>query len=461
MKALYTLLIFLIPFVGFGQAQIGQNIHGDNAGDRFGWCLSIANSDGTIAIGAPLSNDNGLLSGEVKIFQFDGISWVQRGSDITGEYAGDEFGHSVDISDDGQTLVIGSINNGNERGYLRIFQWDENFNNWMQLGQNIDGENIGDFFGWSCSINSSGTIIAGGAVRNDGSYLDAGSVRVFELISNNWVQIGQDIDGENTEDLSGHSVSLSSDGYTLSIGAGHNSDAGFEVGHVRIYNYDNTSNMWIQMGLDIDGEGTGIDHSGYSNSISSDGQTVAIGAQSNFNNSTLAAGHVRVFKYDGINWIQAGSDIDGLMNSENAGNDVSLSGDGSLLILGAIHNNTNGVYSGQARIYELNLGIWNQIGLPINGLGPDDYLGFDTDINRSGTMVAAGAPYALGPNGQSGMVRVYSIGNLLNNNEIDLSSSRTLSKLVDILGKDTKYQPNTPIIEIYDDGSVEKKLIVE
>jgi len=53
-KLLYMLFIF--PSFLFSQAQIGQNIYGDNAGDRFGWCLSIANSDGTLAIGAPLGS---------------------------------------------------------------------------------------------------------------------------------------------------------------------------------------------------------------------------------------------------------------------------------------------------------------------------------------------------------------------------------------------------------------------
>ena len=41
------------------------------------------------------------------------------------------------------------------------------------------------------------------------------------------------------------------------------------------------------------------------------------------------------------------------------------------------------------------------------------------------------------------------------------NSNRKLKMTIDILGKETKPQPNTPIIEIYDDGSVEKKLIVE
>ncbi|MAM05155.1 MAG: hypothetical protein CMD06_04250, partial [Flavobacteriales bacterium] len=44
---------------------------------------------------------------------------------------------------------------------------------------------------------------------------------------------------------------------------------------------------------------------------------------------------------------------------------------------------------------------------------------------------------------------------------IPISSNRKSEKVVDILGRETKPQPNTPFIEIYDDGSVDKKIVIE
>ena len=41
------------------------------------------------------------------------------------------------------------------------------------------------------------------------------------------------------------------------------------------------------------------------------------------------------------------------------------------------------------------------------------------------------------------------------------SSKRKLEKIVDVLGRKTKPQTNTPFIKIYDDGNTEKKLIIE
>ena len=88
---------------------------------------------------------------------------------------------------------------------------------------------------------------------------------------------GADIDGEAADDLSGQSVSLSSDGTTVAIGANQNDGNGSTSGHVRIYAWNSATSAWEQQGADIDGEAAD-DYSGYSVSLSSDGTTVAIGA---------------------------------------------------------------------------------------------------------------------------------------------------------------------------------------
>jgi hypothetical protein len=89
--------------------------------------------------------------------------------------------------------------------------------------------------------------------------------------------IGADIDGEAANDYSGHSVSLSSDGTTVAIGAMGNDGNGDASGHVRIHAWNSTTSAWEQQGADIDGEAAN-DQSGWSVSLSSDGTTVAIGA---------------------------------------------------------------------------------------------------------------------------------------------------------------------------------------
>jgi hypothetical protein len=79
------------------------------------------------------------------------------------------------------------------------------------------------------------------------------------------------------------SVSLSSDGTTVAIGARYNDGNGSGSGHVRIYAWNSATSAWEQQGADIDGEAAN-DWSGNSVSLSSDGTTVAIGAHGNDGN---------------------------------------------------------------------------------------------------------------------------------------------------------------------------------
>ena len=115
-----------------------------------------------------------------------------------------------------------------------------------------------------------------GHTDNDGNGSNSGHVRIYNYNGSAWVQVGADIDGEAVSDYSGNSVSLSSDGSRVAIGAtGNDGVSGSNSGHVRIYNYNGSA--WVQVGADIDGEATS-DLSGWSVSLSSDGSRVAIGA---------------------------------------------------------------------------------------------------------------------------------------------------------------------------------------
>ena len=93
------------------------------------------------------------------------------------------------------------------------------------------------------------------------------SIIVSQTISaQTWTQQGSDIDGDSTFDQSGFSVSLSSDGSTVAIGAPYTNSVGRDAGHVRIYK--NINGTWTQQGSDIDGEAAD-DRSGGSVSLSS------------------------------------------------------------------------------------------------------------------------------------------------------------------------------------------------
>ena len=57
----------------------------------------------------------------------------------------------------------------------------------------------------------------------------------MSILSSSWTQLVVDIDGEAADDYSGYSVSLSSDGTIVAIGATDNDGNGSDSGHVRVY----------------------------------------------------------------------------------------------------------------------------------------------------------------------------------------------------------------------------------
>jgi hypothetical protein len=112
--------------------------------------------------------------------------------------------------------------------------------------------------------------------------------------------------------------------------------------------------IYQQIGADIDGEAAG-DYSGSSVSLSADGSVVVIGTSSNDGNGS-SSGHVRIYQNVNGTWTQVGSDID------DAGHLVSLSADGSVVVIGASSNDGNGTQSGHVRIYQ----VINQVSVTEN-----------------------------------------------------------------------------------------------
>ena len=246
---------------------------------------------------------------------------------------------------------------------------------WKKLGSDIDGEASGDQFGESVSISSDGSIIAIGAENNDGNGSNSGHVRVYEWNGSAWVQRGIDIDGEASFDYSGTSVSLSSDGSIVAIGAGNNDGNGSNSGHVRVYEWNGSA--WVQRGSDIDGEASS-DYSGTSVSLSSVGSVVAIGAPDNAGG--LGGGHVRVYEWNGTIWSQVGSDLDGKWG-DKFGTSVALNDDGKFISVGSPHFS-----KGLTEVFQYVDGYWKNMAY-LAGEGSFDYSGKVTAISGNGSIV--------------------------------------------------------------------------
>eukprot|EP00956_Cyclotella_meneghiniana_P013274 scaffold19059_cov39-Cyclotella_meneghiniana.AAC.1 len=378
--------------------QLGQDIDGEAKNDYSGHSVSIS-GDGTIlAIGAYGNDETANMAGHVRVFNLVGTTWVQVGHDINGEAWNDASGHSVSLSGDGTLVAIGATGNSGYTGHVRAFKLINNI--WVQGSS--------DTSGYSVSLSFDGTVLAIGARQNDGNGIDSGHVRVFKLVDTSWIQVGQDIDGERSYDYSGQSVSLSSDGTVVAIGAPRNDGDGcgnycVDSGHVRVFNLVGTN--WVQLGQDIDGK-VGSEFSGSSVSLSGDGTTVAIGKD-----LSSYSGHVRVFKLVGTSWSQIGQDILGEAKGDYFGYSVSLSSDGSVLAVGAPYNDGSGSNTGHVRVFKLVDSNWVQMGQDIDG-EPNprcDWAGSSVSLSSDGSVLAIGAPRNDGSAVDSGHVRVFLI----------------------------------------------------
>lgn len=405
MKKNFILLTFILcANPAFSQTQIGNDIEGESPGDWSGISVDLSSSGDIIAIGAARGNTNN--SGQVRVFENQSGNWVQIGQDIDGEGSNEHSGISVSLSSNGNILAIGANGNnenGSDSGQVRVYE--NQSGNWIQIGQDIQGEGAVDWCGISVSLSSDGSIVAIGANYNNGNGVDSGHTRVFEYQSGNWVQIGQDIDGEASGDSSGYCVSLSSDGSIVAIGAPRNNGNGSDSGQARIFK--NQSGNWIQIGQDIDGAASG-DLFGWHLNLSSDGNTVAVGARWNDGNGNNS-GHVRVFENQSDNWVQVGQDIEGEATGDEFGLNVSLSSNGSILAIGAFRNNSNGTDSGHVKVYENQSGNWTQLGSNINGEASGDEFGYSVSLSSNGSILASGARYNDGNGSKSGHVRVFQL----------------------------------------------------
>jgi len=351
-------------------------------------------------------------------------SWSQIGTDINGEAEGDQSGASVSMSHDGTIVAIGALVNsginGPDSGHVRVHKWNDVSNVWKQFGPDIDGEAEGDWSGYSVSLSMNGRSVAVGARYANGvNGRDTGHVRVFKINDNEteWVQRGADIDGQEIADYFGTSVSMSSTGLTVAIGADkHDVLIGDELvnknsGHVQVYDWNDTAEAWQKRGENIDG-GTAEELSGTSVSISSDGTVVAIGAPNNTNdNGGTKSGQVRIYKWDSPNWVKRGDDINGEAENDRFGYSVDISSNGDVVAIGAKNNSSNGDNSGEVRVYEWSNNKWHQRGNDIHGEAPGDNSGISVSIANEGSVVAVGARYNTPGNNthEAGHVRIYDL----------------------------------------------------
>lgn len=363
---------------------MGNDIQGEAHRDSWGADLDV-NHNGTVIAAAAYANaGNGVNAGHVRSYAWNGIAWVQRGTDIDGLLAWDWTARTA-LDRSGSVLAVGSsVGIGGAPGYVRVYDWSGT--DWVLRGAPITGES-GARFGSDLDLSGNGASVAIGADDFNGIHGSrSGRTRIYDWNGIAWVQRGPGIDGEASQDFSGRRVELSDDANTVAISATGNDAGGQLAGQVRVFDW--TGSDWVQRGADLDGSGHQVSF-GADISLSADGARLAVGAPQR-DVAFVDDGEVRVYDWNGVSWQQVGQSIaDGDDNLDRFGGSVSLSAAGDLLVVGG-HEYTN--TSGTARIYRSEGGLWRKLGTDLGGLGAGERFATAVAFSGDGSTLVSSAP---------------------------------------------------------------------
>lgn len=394
--------------------------------------------------------------------------------------AGDTFGYAIALSRDGNTLAIGAAgpspannppidnllpgagessgatgvggdqadNSANSAGAVYLFSRSNG--SWVQQ-QYIKATNsaANDYFGWSLALSGDGNTLAVGAPgeasnatgvdgnQGDNSAPQSGAVYVYSRSDSAWTPQSY-LKASNSEasDFFGWSLALSADGNTLAVGAyGEDSNAKGVNGNQgnnshllagAAYIFSRTANAWAQQAYlkasNTDSASAnpqfGGDYFGWSLDISSDGNTVAVGAfgedggamgvdGAQNNNDAPDSGAVHTFIRSSGSWSpQSYLKASNTNISDKFGMSVRLSGNGTTLAISAPNEDSSATQingnqsdnsapeSGAVYLFSHDGANWQQQSyIKASNTDTTDWFGMALAISEDGNTLAVGAPY--------------------------------------------------------------------
>jgi uncharacterized repeat protein (TIGR01451 family) len=306
---------------------------------------------------------------EVKLSALDGLP-------------GDEFGYSVDISEDTAIVGVGTYYTQGS-AYIYIF----NGTNWVLQQKLAAGDGVnGDWFGCSVAISGDTAVVGACHKRINGQALQ-GAVYVFVRSGGTWTQQQELTAGDGAKkDTFGCSVDIS--GNTLIAGA-QGDTFGIEPSQGSAYIFTRSGTSWTQAAkftTDIGGEDV---YFGHSASIS--GDTAIVGAYFETPGPGMdECGAAYVYFFNGTNWVfQQKLVAPDWEVTAGLGFSVAISGDTA--IAGAYADDSGINYDlGSAYIYVRSGGTWT---LQQKLVAPDgaDYDWFGCSVAINGDLAIAGA----------------------------------------------------------------------
>ncbi len=261
--------------------QVGNNLLPEVNDGQAGVSVTINALGDIVAFGAPRTNE---YSGRVTAFHLLDGQWSKLGNNMDCMEYYTYSGGSIAMDAEGKRLVVGGRLGSYYTGYTKVFEYRDAVSDWVEIAY-FSGGDYYDRFGSDVDISSDGNRIVIGAFTSDGQNLgihDAGEFCIMEYNGSSWNLVGQPIIGDAEMDQLGTSVIISGDGSHVAISApGNDSDGLSNNGEVKVYKFSTEDNEWVQQGFDINGEcdGDRLGEGGGALAMDYTGTYLAVGAR--------------------------------------------------------------------------------------------------------------------------------------------------------------------------------------
>lgn len=339
---------------------------------------------------------------------------IEAGGKLTGagELGEGQFGSSVALSADGNTLLVGAPHDANvDRGAAWFFT--RSGSTWVQQGTELTGaegappseeeqcaeesaEEAGECaFGASVALSADGNTAL---IGEPSATARPGSAWVFKRSGSGpeakWTRaIILPGEGVAVGGRFGKSVALSADGATALVG---DPSANGQRGNAWVFALSGASAK-VQGEL-VDSEAAHFDHAGRSVALAGDGNTALIGIPG----KGEYAGAALVFTRDGELWSRQPGELtgEGETGAGRFGKSVALSGDGSTALIGAQNDNESiGAAWAFTRSGESFVAQGGKLVAPVETgvpVPPVVHFGTSVALSGNGSFALIGAPRAGG-----------------------------------------------------------------
>ena len=417
MKKLLLILLCL-PMIGFGQEW---TFGGNN--EDWGYSVEQTSDGGYIVAGDS--------DGDIYVLKTDG-----NGTELWSQTFGglnDDVGFSIQQTNDGGFIITGKSSLGNGDYEVCLIKTDMNGVELWNKMFSLSGVDVGK----SVCQTSDGGYVVTGSTHNFNGMFEVFIIKTDVGGNQQWVK--------NYGEGIGQSIQQTTDGGYVICGYEDSISGSRDV--YLIKTDGNGTEEWASSFF----VGNGDDY-GYSVQQTTDGGYIITGSTNSFGNLDWDAVLIKTDGVGGTQWTKTfgGSEYD-------EGYSVQQTTDGGYVVCGYTYSFGNGeadVYLIKTDVYGVEQ--WSQT----FGGNNEDY-SFSVQQTIDGGYIIAGTKDANTFVDDVYLIKTDGNGNVTSTFNIPLNPNRKLEKTVDILGKETKPQTNNPLIEIYDDGSTEKKIIIE